>query len=123
MARPRKLPSLESDSPVIIPGANNGIIKIDDDKTKLPVPLRSSIISKLAARRALYQASPLANRPIQIGGGVFPKISCARGDLLFCGIVVSGFLQHILLPRTGLNGYSHPKRRYPKVKRSSLTHH
>ena len=90
MARPRKLPSLESDSPVIIPGANNGIIKIDDDKTKLPVPLRSSIISKLAARRALYQASPLANRPIQIGGGVFPKTSCARGDLLFCGIVVSG---------------------------------
>ena len=90
MARPRKLPSLESDSPVIIPGANNGIIKIDDGKTQLPFPPRTGIISKLAARRALYQASPLTKRPIQIGGGVFPKISCARGDLLLCGVIVSG---------------------------------
>lgn len=62
---------------------------------------RTNIFTKIAARRASYQASPLASRKIQVGGGVLPKISCARGDLLLCGCVLAGLTATFFAAKEG----------------------
>ena len=62
---------------------------------------RTNIFTKVAVKRAQYQASPLANRKVEIGGGIFPKISCARGDLLICGAVAAVLIGTFFAAKNG----------------------
>lgn len=56
----------------------------------------------------------MAKRPIQIGGGVFPKISCARGNLLLCGVIVSGLFATYFIAKNGTKRLFSPKEALPK---------
>ena len=87
-----KLPAQKSASPV-------GTIV--ESNSPNPSSARTNIFTKIAGRRASYQASPLANRKIQVGGGVLPKISCARGDLLLCGCVLAGLTAAFFAAKEG----------------------